>query len=192
MANLRISVSSIEMKKLGYYYPIQTRTDSIGRYSLYLPQGQNNFNIGGGYNLGVVGLNQSCQVAETGTVCNFVMKAPNVMSKVTVDEASFDYGSVSYLKADQRDIQFEALDSWGEQSRFVANLPSGIYRPYVLIWKRDAGGSTPLISALGNECIVPETGTVNCDTNFEKVNFEFSIYDFKGIAPIKSLSLIHI
>lgn len=186
MAGRQISISSYAMKIKGYWYPIRATTDSNGRYSVYLPPGQNNFNISGGYDLGVVGLNQSCQVAETGTVCNFVMKAPNVISQVTVGGNSSDYGSVSYLKADQRDIQFEALDSWGEGSKFVANIPAGVYRPYVLIWKRDAGGSTPLISALGNECVVPETGTVTCDTNFEKVNFEFSVYDFKGIAPIKS------
>lgn len=186
IAGRDINISSYAMKKLGYWYPIRTRTNSNGNYSVYLPPGQNNFNIGGGYDVGVVGLNQSCQVAETGTVCNFVMKAPNVISQVTVGGNSFDYGSGSYLKADQRDIQFEALDSWGEGSKFVANIPAGVYRPYVLIWKRDAGGSTPLISALGNECVVPETGTVTCDTNFEKVNFEFSVYDFKGIAPIKS------
>jgi hypothetical protein len=185
IANHQINISSLEMKKLGYWYPIRTVTDSIGRYSLYLPQGQNYFNIGGGYQLGVVGLNEMCQVLDTATVCNFTMKAPNVLSKFTVDGKSFDYGSTSFYKADQRDVQYGSMDGWGENSIFVANLPAGIYRPQAQIWVSDAGGSTYLATALGNECRVPETGTVTCDTNFAKVNFEFSILDYKGIAPIK-------
>ncbi len=181
-----INISSYEMKKLGYWYEIRTTTDSNGRYSVYLPQGENFFNIGGGYNLGVVGLNQTCQVAETGTVCNFVMKAPNVIASFKINGKSYDYHYVQFVKADARNFTFGAIDGWGESAKFAAYLAPGKYRPVAGIYFRDAAGTSVRTYAVGSECNVPETGTVTCENDFVGSNLNFSVYDYKGVAQLTS------
>jgi hypothetical protein len=184
LTGIEINVTSIEMKKLGYYYPIRTTTDSNGRYSVYLPQGQNYINIYGSYVLGVVNLSQLCDVTDTATICDLLMKAPNVIEKMTVAGKSYDFSEVSFRNSNNRNEVVYAQDYWGDQSQFAAYAPAGKYRPFSYIYYRDSGGSTIRTFAVGNECIVPETGTATCVTDFAKPNLQYSIFDYKGIAPI--------
>lgn len=184
IAGVQVSFSSIEMKKLGYWYSIRTTTDTNGRYSVYLRPGESHGEIEGGFDRGVINLRQMCQVLDTGTVCNFAMKAPNVISKFTVNGKGYDYHYVQYVKVDERNTSFGALDSWGESAKFAAYLAPGKYRPVAGLYYRDPAGTSVRTYAVGSECIVPETGTVTCENNFTGANLNFSVYDYKGLAPI--------
>ena len=160
-----------------------TRTDSEGKFSFYLPAGtytlygETDFEISGG----ISGKSNPCVVSgESGTVttCNMTFAAPNLTGTVSIGGVNVSDTNILFFPA-YGIANNPATESYGwiymAAGKFGISAAPGTYRTYLLTDRETPNGGYMNLQIPGPLCTVPATGSVVCNAALPSNKFSFIV-----------------
>ena len=158
------------------------RSSDSGQFGIHLPVGSyriqtySDKTAGGLETLGPI-----CEViSDSPTVCNISMDVPNVTGAVSISGRTSSFWFLHFTKIDEKFSSHNGITDWGGNNQFAAKLDPGTYRASLGLYVYGENGYFQMMNLFGDECLVPDSGSVVCNVAAPSPNLKFNVRSSSG------------